>query len=165
LLVNAQTKKIAELEAACVNLRLEKENLTVGYWELSEKHKALVEFVPLFYMHYLFLLRRLKCGAPKLKELGTVAGALLKANNQRATPSVSGRGRGRGSTKFKTGRVLLDAEVGASVELQPLVKQSFKEGHYSASTGMEDSEWQIMMEQFIAMGVVVKNQVINIDSD
>jgi hypothetical protein len=72
-LVNAQTKKIAELEAACVNLRLEKENLTVGYWELSEKHKALVEFVPLFYMHYLFLLRRLKCGAPKLKELGTVA--------------------------------------------------------------------------------------------
>jgi hypothetical protein len=103
--------------------------------------------------------------APQTKKKRQGVGALLKANNQRATPSVSGRGRGRGSTKFKTGRVLLDAEVGASVELQPLVKQSFKEGHYSASTGMEDSEWQIMMEQFIAMGVVVKNQVINIDSD
>jgi hypothetical protein len=26
-------------------------------------------------------------------------------------------------------------------------------------------EWEIMLEQFIASGVVVKNEVINIDSD
>jgi hypothetical protein len=30
---------------------------------------------------------------------------------------------------------------------------------------MEEREWQIMLEQFIASGVVVKNEVINIDSD
>jgi hypothetical protein len=30
---------------------------------------------------------------------------------------------------------------------------------------MEEREWQIMLEQFIASGVVVKNDIINIDSD
>jgi hypothetical protein len=30
---------------ACANLRLEKENVTVGYQRLLEKHKALVERV------------------------------------------------------------------------------------------------------------------------
>jgi hypothetical protein len=30
---------------------------------------------------------------------------------------------------------------------------------------MEEVEWQIMMKQFIASGVVVKNEVINIISD
>jgi hypothetical protein len=29
---------------------------------------------------------------------------------------------------------------------------------------MEENEWQIMLEQFIAMGVVVKDKVINIDN-
>jgi hypothetical protein len=30
---------------------------------------------------------------------------------------------------------------------------------------MEEVEWQIMVEQFVASVVVVKNEVINIDSD
>jgi hypothetical protein len=30
---------------------------------------------------------------------------------------------------------------------------------------MEEREWQIMLEQFIVMGVVVKDKVIDIDSD
>jgi hypothetical protein len=30
---------------------------------------------------------------------------------------------------------------------------------------MEEVEWQIMVEQFVASAVVVKNEVINIDSD
>jgi hypothetical protein len=30
---------------------------------------------------------------------------------------------------------------------------------------MEKREWQIMLEQFIAIGVVVKDEIINIDSD
>jgi hypothetical protein len=30
---------------------------------------------------------------------------------------------------------------------------------------MEELEWQIMLQQFIASGVVVKNKVINVDSD
>jgi hypothetical protein len=43
LLVNAQALNIAELEAACTNLKLEKENLMTSYWKLLEKHKILVE--------------------------------------------------------------------------------------------------------------------------
>jgi hypothetical protein len=91
--------------------------------------------------------------------------APCKSNCCQASCSVRGKGCGQGSAKVKTARVLLDAEAGASDELPPLVKQSFKEGRYSSSTGMEVVEWQIMLEQFIAMRVVVKDKVINIDSD
>jgi hypothetical protein len=62
-------------------------------------------------------------------------------------------------------RVLLDVEAGDSDELPLLVRQSFKDGQYSPSTRMEEREWQIMLEQFIATSVVVKDEVINIDSD
>jgi hypothetical protein len=62
-------------------------------------------------------------------------------------------------------RVLLDVEAGDSDELPLLVRQSFKDGRYSPSTRMEEREWQIMLEQFIATSVVVKDEVINIDSD
>jgi hypothetical protein len=54
---------------------------------------------------------------------------------------------------------------GALDELQLLIKQSFRDGRYSPSTRMEELEWQIMLQQFIASGVVVKNKVINVDSD
>jgi hypothetical protein len=60
---------------------------------------------------------------------------------------------------------LLDAEAGASDELPLIIKQSFKDGRYSPSTDMEEREWQIILEQFIASGVVVKGKIINIDSD
>jgi hypothetical protein len=30
---------------------------------------------------------------------------------------------------------------------------------------MEEREWQIMLEQFILSGVVVKNEILNVDSD
>jgi hypothetical protein len=30
---------------------------------------------------------------------------------------------------------------------------------------MEEVEWQIILEQFIASGVVVKDEIINIDSE
>jgi hypothetical protein len=67
--------------------------------------------------------------------------------------------------KDRVNKVLLDAVARASNGFPPLVKQSFKEGHYSPSIGMEEKEWQIMLEQFRAIGVVVKDEVINIDSD
>jgi hypothetical protein len=67
--------------------------------------------------------------------------------------------------KVRTNKVLLDVEAGASDRLPPIVKQSFKEGRYSPSTRMEEKEWQILLEQLIAMEVVVKDEVINIDSD
>jgi hypothetical protein len=30
---------------------------------------------------------------------------------------------------------------------------------------MEEIEWQIMLEQFVASGVVVKDEIIDIDND
>jgi hypothetical protein len=30
---------------------------------------------------------------------------------------------------------------------------------------MEEIEWQIILEQFVASGVVVKDEIINIDND
>jgi hypothetical protein len=60
---------------------------------------------------------------------------------------------------------LLDVDAGDSDVLLLSIRQSFKDGRYSPSTGMEEREWQIMLEQSIASRVVVKNEVINIDSD
>jgi uncharacterized coiled-coil protein SlyX len=42
-MVNTQAQKIAELKAACANLKLEKENMMAGYRRLLEKHKMLIE--------------------------------------------------------------------------------------------------------------------------
>jgi hypothetical protein len=58
-----------------------------------------------------------------------------------------------------------NVETRTSNELLLIIRQSFKDGRYSPSTRMEEIEWQIMLEQFIANGVVVKNKVINIDSE
>jgi hypothetical protein len=67
--------------------------------------------------------------------------------------------------KFVANSTLLDVEAGASDELLLAIRQSFKDGRYSPLTGTEEVEWQIMLEQFIVSGVVVKNEVTNIDSD
>jgi hypothetical protein len=56
-------------------------------------------------------------------------------------------------------------EEGPSDELPLLIKQSFRDGRYSLSTRMEELELQIRLQQFIASGVVVKNEVFNVDSD
>jgi hypothetical protein len=67
--------------------------------------------------------------------------------------------------KAMADRVILDVEMGACNELPLVFRQPFKGCRYSPSTGMEEVEWQIMLEQFIASGVVVQNEIINIDSD
>jgi hypothetical protein len=81
-------------------------------------------------------------------------------------PRVAGvRGHGRKSTKAVADCLLVDVEAGALDKLPLLIKQFIKDGHYSPSIGIEELEWQIMLQQFIASGVVVKNEVINVDSD
>jgi hypothetical protein len=50
--------------------------------------------------------------------------------------------------------------------IYPLViKHSFEDGRYSPSTRMKEIEWQIMLEQFVVSGVVVKDEIKDIDSD
>jgi hypothetical protein len=75
------------------------------------------------------------------------ARALRKTSAMRAPCSTSGRGHGRGSTKAMANHILIDVGAGASDELLLVVKQSFKDGQYSPSTGIEEIEWQIMLEK------------------
>jgi hypothetical protein len=72
-----------------------------------------------------------------------------------APRSTSARGCGPKSVKVVANWTLLDVEMGASNELPLTIRQSFKDGRYSPSTGMEEVEWKIMLEQFIASAVVV----------
>jgi hypothetical protein len=90
-------------------------------------------------------------------------GAPRKTGVQWAPRSCSVRGRGGGSTKVIANRLLVDAEAGAFNELPLVIRQSFKDGRYSPSTRVEEIEWQIVLEQFIVSGVVVKDEIINID--
>jgi hypothetical protein len=79
--------------------------------------------------------------------------------------SASVRGRGRKFAKAVADLVLLEVEAGAYDELLLVIRQTFKDGRYSPLIGMEEVEWQIMLKQFIASGVVVKTEVINVDTD
>jgi hypothetical protein len=101
------------------------------------------------------LAEKRKCGAKASQKTGV----------RRASHSTSARGRGRKFTKVVANLTLLDVEAGVSDELPLMIRQSFRDDRCSPSTGMEEVEWQIMLEQFIASGVVVKNEVINIDTD
>jgi hypothetical protein len=83
----------------------------------------------------------------------------------RAPHSASVRRHGQKSVKAMVDQAVIDIGAGTSEELPLVNRQSFKDGRYSPSTGMEEMEWQIMLEQFVASGVVVKDEIIDIDSD
>jgi hypothetical protein len=93
------------------------------------------------------------------------AKAPRKTGVERAPHFASARGHGRRSMMAVADQVLVNVEVGASDELPLVIRQSFKDGRYSPWTGMLEIEWQIMLEQFIMSGVVVKDEIANIDSD
>jgi hypothetical protein len=100
----------------------------------------------------------------KRRKRGTKASS--KTSATRAPRSASVRGRGRKSTKVVADRLLVDVEMGGPSELPLLIKQSFRDGRYSPSMiRMEELEWQIMQQQFIVSWVVVKDEIVNIDSD
>jgi hypothetical protein len=101
--------------------------------------------------------------APPTKKGKWGAKAPKKTGTEWAPRSASVTGRGRKSTTALADQVLVNLEAGASDELSLVIRQSFKDGRYSPSTGMEEIEWQLMLEQFIASGVVVKDEIINIE--
>jgi hypothetical protein len=100
----------------------------------------------------------------KRRKRGTKASS--KTSVTQAPRSASVRGRGRKSTKVVADRLLVDVETGGPSKLPLLIKKSFRDGRYSPSMiRMEELEWQIMLQQFIASWVVVKDEIVNIDSD
>jgi hypothetical protein len=82
--------------------------------------------------------------APSAKKGKRGAKAKIKFDAARAPCSASGRGRGRKSVKAMADQALVNVGVGTSDELLLVLRQSFKDGRYSPSTGMEEIEWKIM---------------------
>jgi hypothetical protein len=103
--------------------------------------------------------------APPTKKGTRGAKAPRRTDTTRAPHSASGRGHRQKSAKAMADQALVNVGVGTSDELPLVLRQSFKDGRYSPSAGMEEIEWKIMLEQFIESGVVIKDEIIDIDSD
>jgi hypothetical protein len=64
------------------------------------------------------------------------------------------RGHGGGSTKNKAARVLSTAP-GA---ILPHKQRSFVDRQYSPSTGIDRSEWEVILEELTWMGYIIKKE-------
>jgi hypothetical protein len=73
----------------------------------------------------------------------------------------AGRGRGGGASKNKAARILDDSKRGACGDISSRMKRSFVEQQYSSSTGMDKKEWEIILEELIIMGYIVKHEVVS----
>jgi hypothetical protein len=70
--------------------------------------------------------------------------------------SASGSLHGRSSAKAK--RILLDSEAGTAGVGSVQIQNSFHEGLYSPSTGLDLSECQVLFDEFLVMGIIVKSE-------
>jgi hypothetical protein len=75
--------------------------------------------------------------------------------------SIAPKGHGGGSMKNKATQILVDAP-GA---ILPQMRRSFVDRQYSASTGLDRSEWEIILEELICMGFIVKQEPISEGGD
>jgi hypothetical protein len=75
------------------------------------------------------------------------------------------KNRGCGSVKDKVVKILAASEAGTFGDLPPRTRDSFLERRYSPSTGMESNEWEIILEQLLVMGLIVKHEVVSDDDD
>jgi hypothetical protein len=64
------------------------------------------------------------------------------------------RGYGRGSMRNKAVQIMSTA----SGAISPRMKRSFVDRQYSSSTGMDQSEWEIVLEELTHMGYIVKKE-------
>jgi hypothetical protein len=64
------------------------------------------------------------------------------------------KGHGKGSVKKKASQIL-SAAAGA---ISPRMRRSFVDRQYSPSTGMDQSEWEIILEELTHMGYIVKKE-------
>jgi hypothetical protein len=65
---------------------------------------------------------------------------LKKTGAARAPRSASVRGRREKSTMSMADQALIDVGAGTSDELPLVIRQSFEDGRYSPSTGLEEIE-------------------------
>jgi hypothetical protein len=55
--------------------------------------------------------------------------------------------------------------VGADGALSPHMRRSFVDQQYSPSTGMNRNEWEIILEELIRMGFLVKHDPVSEGDD
>jgi hypothetical protein len=78
--------------------------------------------------------------------------------NETLGPScIPPKGCSGGSAKSKAAQILSDAPRAIS----PHMRRSFVDRQYSPSTGTDLSEWEIILEELIRMGYVVKKEPIS----
>jgi hypothetical protein len=100
------------------------------------------------------------------RRCSTSGGAPRQTSSLQRPPlqgSASQNSRGHGSAKAKDRKILLDSEAGTSGALPRRIQSSFLEGRYTPSTGMDISEWQVIFEQFVDMGIIIKSEVESIE--
>jgi hypothetical protein len=71
------------------------------------------------------------------------------------------KGCGGGSARSMAAWILIDA----SRDILPHMKRSFDEQWYTPSTGMDQSEWEIILEHLIIMGLIIKEEVVSETDD
>jgi hypothetical protein len=76
-------------------------------------------------------------------------------------PSCVPSDYGRNSAKNKAARILEDT----SKAISPHMRCSFIDRKYSHLTGMDRSEWEIILEELIRMGFLVKHEPISEGDD
>jgi hypothetical protein len=82
-----------------------------------------------------------------------------------AQSSASRKGCSGNSAKDKATWILADAEAGTSRDISLRIKWSFVERRYSPSTGMDRSKWEIILEQLLITGLIVKEEVVSKNKD
>jgi hypothetical protein len=71
--------------------------------------------------------------------------------------SAPPRGYGRGSARDRATWILANA----TRVVLPRMRQSFVDRQYSPSTGMDQSEWEISLEELTCMGLIVKKESVS----
>jgi hypothetical protein len=82
----------------------------------------------------------------------TDKGALL--DDTLGPSNVPSRGRGKYSTKNEAAQILSAAPGAISSHM----RRSFVDRQYSPSTGMDLSEWEIILDELTRMGYIVKKE-------
>jgi hypothetical protein len=82
-------------------------------------------------------------------------------DNAPGSSSAPPRGRGRISTKDKATQIL----PASSWVISPRMRRSFVDRQYSPSIGMDQSEWEIILEELTHMGHIVKKEPDSADDE
>jgi hypothetical protein len=103
---------------------------------------------------------RERCYVPSVMGTGSCVMPAARRASINDTPGPSfapPRGHDGGSARSRAARIISDAPDAVS----PPMQRSFIDWQYSLSTGMDHSEWKIILEELTHMGYIVKKEPDN----